>query len=315
MNRLAMKYVSFYLLSLIISLFFTACDETRSPPPAQPPTTAAKTKPAIQNEDENARWVLFANDTKHPSAASLEEARDMDLIQQLMDDGLYEQARVRLDKLLNQGCQHPQAYLLRAQLFYQRGELEEVIPWCNKALEASSYWIEPRMLLAQNYIRLKRLSSAENVLNDLDRLAPKLPWGPYGTGTIAAMRGDMPRAIILIDKALQRDPRHVPSLRIRAQLAAQGKDPHFEELILGRYLAEVPDSAWAHERLGELALADRRLADATRSFLRAYDLHPSTTIARRLAELAQRRNDPAEATYWQTRAGTITTPQSVPADP
>ncbi len=303
------------LFNSFITLFvflLCSCDDTREPPTK----SAENKKPRIVNEDENARWVIFGSDTQQPSAASIEEATEMDLIQQLMDDGLYEQARIRLDALLAKGCQHPQAYLLRAQLHYQRGELEEVIPWCNKALAASSYWIEPRMLLAQNYIRLKRLSSAENVLNDLDRLAPKLPWGPYGTGTIAAMRGDIPRAIILIDKALQRDPRHVPSLRVRAQLAAQGKNPLFEEQLLGRYLAEVPDSAWAHERLGELALADSRLADAKRSFLRAYDLHPSTTIARRLAELAQRSNDPAESTYWQIRAGTITAPKpAAPADP
>ncbi len=280
-------------------------DDVYNPPQSQHMRGAAK------HDDENARWVAFGEDVRRPSAASLAEANDMDRIQQLMDDGLYDQARTKLDALLARGCQHPQAYLLRGQLHYQRGELEEVIPWCNKALESSSYWIEPRMLLAQTYIRLKRFSGAESVLNDLDRLAPKLPWGPYGTGTIAAMRGDLDRAIILLDEALKRDPKHIPSIRIRARLAAQKKDEKLEEQLLGRYLDQVPHASWAHERLGELAVVDNRLVDARRSFLRAYELNPSRSTALRLAELAQRQNDTKEAEYWQFRAGTR--PDAAPA--
>jgi tetratricopeptide (TPR) repeat protein len=293
----------------IICVGLAACGDARAP------TATTSVKRPVNHDDENARWVIFGNDTMRPSAASLAEATEMDVIQGLMDDGLYDQARTRLDSLLEKGCKHPQAYYLRAQLHYQRGELEEVIPWCNKALETSSYWIEPRMLLAQTYIRLKRFAAAESVLNDLNRLAPTLPWGPYGTGTIAAMRGDLPRATTLIDEALKRDPRHLPSLRIRSRLAAQGKEPHLEEQLLGRYLAQVPDAAWVHERLGELALSDNRLIDAQRSFLVAYDLKPSRNLARRLAEIAQRQNNPTDAAYWQGRAGTRTEPVPTPTDP
>ena len=240
----------------------------------------------------------------------------MDAIPGLMEDGLFDQARLRLTTLLDGGCQHPQAFLLQAQLHYQQGRLEEAIPWCNRALEASSWWIEPRLLLAQSYLRLKRLAAAENVLGDLDRLAPKLPWGPYGTGTIAAMRGDFVRATALMDEALRRDPYHVPSLRVRAQLAAQGKEPELEERLLGRYLAQVPDSPWAYSRLGELALAANHLEDARRAFLQSYDLRPQPATARSLAELAQRRGNSAEARAWQERAGTIERPnQPPPADP
>ena len=276
------------------------------------PTTAiptVSTRPVVHREDENARWVLFGSDLRGPSAASLQEAREMDAIQGLMDDGLFDQARLRLTTLLDGGCQHPQAFLLQAQLHYQQGRLDEAIPWCNRALEASSWWIEPRLLLAQCYMRLKRLAAAENVLGDLDRLAPKLPWGPYGTGSIAAMRGDLPRATTLIDEALRRDPNHVPSLRVRAQLAAQGKEPELEEQLLGRYLAQVPDSQWAYSRLGELALAANRLEDARRAFLQSYDLRPMPATARSLAELAQRRGDLAEARAWQERAGTVEHPK------
>lgn len=297
-------------LTFVLLIALGGCgDQPRQAPPSTPTTATPSTsqRPTGHNEDENARWVIFGGEEKGPSPASLKEAREMDDIRGLMDDGLYDQARTRLTALLDSGCTHPQAFLLRAQLHYQQGELEQTIPWCNRALEASSWWIEPRLLLAQTYLRLKRLGAAENVLGDLDRLAPKLPWGPFGTGSIAAMRGDFARATTLMDEALRRDPEHVPSLRLRARLAAQNKEPELEERLLGRYLAEVPDSPGAYQRLGELALAGNRLEDARRAFLRAYELRPLPEVARRLAEIAQRRGDTLEARAWQERAGTTST--------
>ena len=296
------------LVGLLVGLMFSACtDQTRATNTTTTTSTtpaATSTRPKKHNEDENARWVIFGTDVKGPSPASLAEAQAMDDIRGLMDDGLFDQARTRLTALLDAGCLHPQAFLLRAQLHYQQGELEETIPWCNRALESSSWWLEPRLLLAQTYMRLKRLGAAENVLSDLDRLAPTLPWGPYGTGSIAAMRGDFPRATQLLDEALRRDPDHVSSLRLRARLAAMNKEPELEERLLGQYLAHVPDSQGAYQRLGDLALAANRLEDARRAFLQAYDLRPLPETARRLAELAQRRGETAEAQGWQERAGT-----------
>lgn len=256
--------------------------------------------------DERARWVgPFAEDKHQASAASLEESRKLDEIRQLVDDGLYDQARTKLDALLATDAVQPQAFFLKAKLHRQQGEHEQALPWCDRAIAASPYWIEPRVLLAQSYLKLKRLAAAENVFGDLDRLAPKMAWGPYGMGAIAAMRGDLKRATSLIDDALGRDPRHAPSLRVRANLAAQSGDAEFEERLLGRYLTEAPGAAWAHSRLGELAISANHLEDARLSFLHAYDLQPDAGTARRLAELAQRRDDHAEARLWQERAGTL----------
>jgi tetratricopeptide (TPR) repeat protein len=289
-------------------LLLSGCGSEPRQPSSNKANEKINQKTVRHKDDENARWVLFADDIYRPEPAQLAEVKELDAIQQLVDDGLFDQARKRLDVLLKNGAQHPQAFLLRAQLHYQRGELEDVLTWAQKAIEASSYWIEPRLLIAQTYIRLKRFSAAESVLSDLDRLAPELPWGPFGMGSIAAMRGEFSRATQLIDTALQRDARHVPSLRLRTRLAQQEKNPLFEEQLLGRYLDEIPDAAWAHERLGELALTASRLADAKRSYQRAYELQPSQNTARRLAEIAQRSNNQAEATFWQSRAGVLPTP-------
>lgn len=248
-----------------------------------------------------------------PSEASLAEARQMDEIQALMDDGRYDKARAKLTELVDGGCHHPQAFFLQGQLHYQQGELESAIPWFERAIAGSSYWVEPRVALAQSYIRLKRLAAAESVFKDIDRLAPEVAWGPYGMGAITLMRGDFARATPLIDEALRRNPRHAQSLRLRANLAERARDQDLEERLLGRYLTEDPGAAWAYVRLGELATNVSRLTEAEHLFLRAYELEPLSSTARRLAELAQRRDDTVAARRWQEKAG-ILQPTPVQAD-
>lgn len=239
-----------------------------------------------------------------PQAGTLIEAQNIDETRHLFEDGLYDQTQESLTKLFAKGCEHPLAFYLQAQVYAQRGQLEQATPWCDKAIASSPWWVEPRILLAQCYITLKKLAAAETVFIDIDHLAPKSPWGPYGQGSVALMRGDRERSVIHIDEALLRDPRHTPSLRLRIDLAHWLKQHDIEEQLLARYLHEDADAAWAHVRLGELAVSASRLDDARRAFLRAYDLQPDRDVAQHLADLAQRRNDAAEIHYWQERAGT-----------
>jgi tetratricopeptide (TPR) repeat protein len=278
-------------------------------------TDAAKPAPGSPSAADNfpdpvlrqlarSRWVgPFSPAPGQPSAAAVAEAREVDAIRQLMDDGLYDQVRQRLKALLDGGCRHPEAFLLQARLLYLQSAFADAAPWCDQAIAASPYWIEPRVLLAQCYIRLKRLGAAENVFADIDRLGPKSPWGPFGMGAVAAMRGHHDRAVALLDEALRRDLRHAPSLRGRMELAAQDRQTELEERLLARYLAEEPTSAWAQARQGDLAVAAGRLEDARRAYLRSYELVPQPTIARRLAELAQQRGDEVDASRWQGKAG------------
>ncbi len=257
---------------------------------------------------------VFQNDNK-PSPATLAEARQMDEIQQLMEDDLYDQARVKLKAVLAGGGTHPVAYLLQARLLYQQSHFEDAVPWCNQAIAASGYWIEPRVLLAQCYMHLKRLAAAESVFADLDHLAPQAPWGPYGQGITTLMRGDRQRGTAFIDEALRRDPDHLASLRTRIELAAQARDGDLAERLAGRYLAQEPNSGWAYELLGDLATTAGRLEDAHRAYLRAYEIDPTAGIARHLADLAQRRGDSTDARLWQERAGIVAQGQGAPAQP
>jgi tetratricopeptide (TPR) repeat protein len=249
-------------------------------------------------------WVgPFSSAPGQPSAAAVAEAREVDAIRQLMDDGLYDQVRQRLKALIDGGSRHPEAFLLQARILYLQSAFADAAPWCDQAIAASPYWIEPRVLLAQCFIRLKRLGAAESVFADIDHLGPKSPWGPFGMGAVESMRGNHDRAVARLDEALRRDPRHAPSLRLRMEMAEQDRQTDLEERLLARYLAEEPTSAWAHARQGDLAVAAGRLEDARRAYLRSYELVPQPSIARRLAELAQQRGDDVDASRWQGKAG------------
>ena len=125
-------------------------------------------------------------------------------------------------------------------------------------------WIEPRLLLAQCYLKAERLSSAEGVYEEFDRLFPKGPWGVYGMGIVERARGNADRATTLLDEAINRDPHHAPSLWARAEIARAANQPVIEEHLLGRYLNEEPESAQAHFRLAELAAASGHPQDARR---------------------------------------------------
>lgn len=249
---------------------------------------------------------------QRPQAGTLVEGQRIDAARRQFEDGLFDQAQASLTELFAAGSAHPLAFHLQAQLHAQRGDLAQAVPWCDKAIANSPWWVEPRILLAQCYIKLKRYAAAETVFTDIDHLAPKSPWGPYGRGAVALMRGDRERSVRLIDEALIRDPRHLPSLQLRINLAESLKQSDLEGQLLARYLRDDPEAVWAHVRMGEMAMGAERLDDARRAFLRAWDLAPERAIAQRLASLAQRREDAAEARLWQERAGVLAAPNPGP---
>lgn len=243
------------------------------------------------------------NNSVQASAAAMADADRVDAAQHLYQDGLYDRARVEVDRLLDEGVRHPQIFLLKAQLLRQAGDLDAAIPWCSKAVEASPLWIEPRILAAQIHLKQERYAAAGSLFEDIEHIDPKGPWGPYGLSVVAARRGDHAQAMLYADRALERDPEHVPSIELRAQLARLKGDAAGEERLLARLVALQPQDAGARARLGELAFAAGRLEDATRQFMRAFELEPRPATAAKLAELARLMGDGDAEQRWRGRSG------------
>lgn len=250
------------------------------------------------------------NNARATSAVALADADRVDTAQRLYNDGLYDRARQEVDRLLADGIRHPQMFLLKAQLSRQAGDLDGAIPWCSKAVEASPSWIEPRVLAAQIHLKRERYAAASSLFEDIDRLAPKGPWGAYGQSVVAARRGDHDQAILFCDRALERDPDHEPSLELRAQLARLKGDAAVEERLLARYVALQPLDPDVRVRLGELAQAAGRVEDARRQYVRAYELEPRPNIAAKLADLARFAGDADDEYRWRVRSGQGAAPAS-----
>jgi tetratricopeptide (TPR) repeat protein len=286
-------------LALCVFLLAFACGCTK-----RDPAYADKSPSLIPRRGD----VPFTPQVEPPSDDTLALSRRIDEINALMERGLFDQAQKQLDDFFAGGESHPRAFFLQGKLHERVGAHEAAIPWYQKAVGASPRWGEPRIHLAQCYHKLNRLAAAEGVFDELDRLMPKSPWGPYGKGLIAKQRGDSPRATTLLDEALARDPKHPNSLRLRAEFARADKDSLLQEQLLRRYLAEEPHDSGAYYELGDIAAAAGRAGEAKRSFTTSYDLEPQLETARRLAELAVMRGDKADARVWQERAGI--TPES-----
>jgi uncharacterized protein HemY len=245
----------------------------------------------------------FAETGPATDAPALARSRQVDEIDRLIDDGRDGEARERLAAYLDGGGDHPRAHLLAGRFLFDEGSWAEAVPHFERAVAGSPLWYEPRHWLAQSFLKLDRPASAEGVYQEVDRLMPEAPWGPWGMGAIAWQRGDTERALGLLDEALRRDPEHAPSLRTRAGIAAIGNDAERERDLLERFLVQRPDDAEATFRLGELAAAAGRATEARRRFTDAWEMSGDPNAAKRLVDLCERAGDPAAARLWRTRAG------------
>lgn len=234
---------------------------------------------------------------RDPHAARVDEAR------RLLDDGLYDRAKVAVEALIADHATHPLVPLLRARLAEQEQDWPGCMDWARRAVEASPGWGEPRILLARACLEAGRVGDADAAFADVDRLLPDSPWGPYGRAWVAARRLDQAAAAELADEALRRDPDHVPSLALRAGVARMQGEVGLEERLLRRAIALSEPEASLHARLGELAAADGRRIDAARAFERAYELKPSRELARRRLDLARLAGESELIRLWAERAG------------
>ncbi len=295
------------LIAIVLALS-TACG-SRTPPTA----TAGEPARAIQGQPvlflDGGRAVNpFAPLGPRPAAADLAEARKVDELSALVQDGLFDQAREKCTALLAGGSRHPVVLLYQAELTSQAGDDAAAIPWYEQAITVSPRWPEPRVRLAATYLDLQRYANADAIYADIERIVPDSPWGPYGRGIVAARRNDLVGSARWCDTALDRDPEHLPALSLRAHLARQAGDTATESPLLHRLVTLNPDAGWAHARLGVLAITDRRPSDAERHYTRAWDLDRDPATARALADLAQADGDTQAAATWRHRAGIATAP-------
>ncbi len=250
----------------------------------------------------------FVRESKYPelSADTRAQAKRMDVIEQAINEGNYSEAQTALDQAIAEGYNHPRVAYFRGRLLSQDNTPaghERSILWFRKAIERSPGWPEPRIHLAQAYIRTSRLAAATTAFSNIDTMFPKHPAGSYGKAYVAFLSDDNNEADQFIREALQRQADYAPALQLGARIAAMLGDTNRQETLLQRYLLYQPTEASAWISLAQIARGRNHLIEAERLFLRAYNLHPDQTIAAQLADLARQQNDTDAAAHWDTLSG------------
>jgi tetratricopeptide (TPR) repeat protein len=154
-------------------------------------------------------------------------------------------------------------------------------------------------------IALERLrwAEADQAFTDIDALWPEHPAGPWGRGMVAQARQQQERSCELLDESLRRDADFLPAVKARAALAARERDTATARHLYQRAVALAPSETALLLALADLDEGEGRLDDARRGLAAAWRLSGDRALARRLATLARRQGDLAEAQRWEGIAG------------
>lgn len=144
-----------------------------------------------------------------------------------------------------------------------------------------------RAALVQAYVANKDFAAARTAAADLKTLTPKSPTGPYLAGLVAQAEGKFAESEAEFEAALVLAPDAADALAAlaRSKLAA-GKAAEAEARVL-KVADAMPDNSSARNLYGELLLARKDFAGATRAFETAIAAQPEWWLPYRNLALAQ----------------------------
>jgi tetratricopeptide (TPR) repeat protein len=234
---------------------------------------------------------------------SLAQARRMDRIETLIEQGAYAEARATLTEAIEAGFEHPRAFYLQGRADHEEERYQSAAAWFDKAIALAPTWPEPRLALAQTFMDEGRFAAADSVFADIDTLFDWHPAGPYGRGFVAHGRGEDDDAVRWLEISLERSSTYIPAMRLRADIAHKRGEDRLQRLLMERYLVLQPEEPVAHIRLAELDAKDGLLESALRGYQRAWALQRDPSTARALADLLRRLGRPEEAATYSNAPG------------
>lgn len=206
--------------------------------------------------------------------APLPPPGEMARAKRLIDAGLYEAARARLEPIVEQHPGWARATALLALTYYKESRFAQAEPLFARALEADPREIAIRPFYGWTLYSLGKLDAAEEMFRSLLGPMPDNAPAHYALGVIHRDRDE-------VDAARQR-------FETTVRLAAEQDDPPME----GR----------AHARLGDLYVRLDDLETAKRELERAVELFPDEVEALfKLSRVLQRLGDPDGAAAARQR--------------
>ena len=165
---------------------------------------------------------------------------------------------------------------------------------------------EAYALLGASYARYGFYDAAAIALEDASLLAPKDGRWVYVRGVVARVQKQEAVAQNFFEIAFQLDKVYLPIRMAVARSKLNNGDVEGARRLLTEYVASHTDQAAAYELLGEIALRQKRYAEAVTHSQRALALDPDATrVYATLADAQAGAGDAKAASEARAKAGTV----------
>ena len=256
----------------------------------------------------------------------------------LAASGDLEQARRTWTELLALDANHTDAQLAMARLHLSRNEIDSAIDRATQAVTGDPHSVDARVALVRALMtRSEDQPRADAAMNALLRDRPDEPLVHSTLAQLQASRRDLAGARRAYEKALALDPGHLEALsglvamdiaegrpqqaraRLDARLASTPEDPGVlvmaakvyaalrngpkTESLLKTLIRVEPGNMQGYSLLGQLYIAQRRLAEATAEFRTMAERDKRSVAAHTMVGLLyQTQGDTAAAVEWYEKA-------------
>lgn len=165
---------------------------------------------------------------------------------------------------------------------------------------------EAYALLGAAYASSGLESVADVALENASLLAPEDGRWVYARGVLARKQQQAAVAQNFFDLALQLDDDYLPIRTAVARSKIDNGDLEGARKLIEQYAAKHSDQAYPHAMLGDIALRQKRNAEAVSRFQRALAIEPGATrLYARLAEAQAAAGDAAAAAQSRAKAGPV----------
>lgn len=135
------------------------------------------------------------------------------------------------EKVLEMDANFPWALHYRCRAFLQKGEFENAIEFCRKALAASNQSIYMKSNLANALVRAGNEREARQILTELQETARTDYVSPYNFAMIHNALGEKTAALKYLNQAVEERDFLIPVLKGDAFFLSLHDDPRFQELL------------------------------------------------------------------------------------
>lgn len=135
------------------------------------------------------------------------------------------------DKIVEEGATDPAQYLLLADAYTGKGQLEEAIALVQKAIAMSPARMEPHAALAADYARMGKTKEARKILPQLEDPPRGRYVSPVWIAVVYCSLGEKDSALQWVNKAIEQRDASAVDLSTFPGLELLRSDPRFTDLL------------------------------------------------------------------------------------